>query len=363
VLEGGDQYRGWFRSSIVTATAVKGAAPYKHVVKNGWVNDEHGRPMSKSLGTGIDARDAMQKWGADVLRLWAASVEFVDDVRFGPNVVDQVSRVYRNIRNRVRFMLSNLEDLPPGEIVPREKMTWLDGLACDVTDDWVSRVTAMLKAYRLHDAYLEIIRFEGEDMSSFYLDSLKDRLYTSASDSAARRSAQSAILHILEQFLTVIAPILSFTAEEAWQFLPEALRGDRLSVFDLPFKGAKHRDTTAQMTWGALKNLRSWVAASEGKRDYELQAVLEVTPAWLKRFGPHADQVREAMVVSGITLRESESYVDEGTGAEMVLKQELLPANGEKCKRCWKYLPLGSDPEHPSLCAPCAEVVTPSTPA
>ena len=351
VLEGSDQYRGWFRSSIVTATAVKGAAPYKHVVKNGWVNDEHGRPMSKSLGTGIDAKDAMQKWGADVLRLWSASVEFVDDVRFGPNVVDQVSRVYRNIRNRVRFMLSNLDDLTPSGIVARKDLNWFDKLACDVTDDWVTRVHALLKSYRLHDAYLEIIRFEGDDLSSFYLDALKDRLYTSAQDSHARRSAQSAILHILTQFLVVIAPLLSFTAEEAWQSLPEVLRGERTSVFDLSFAGAKHPATESSASWNKLKELRSWVAASEGKRDYELQATIALPQVWYDRFAPHQDDVREALVVSALTLRPDAALVEDA------VERSLSEAEGEKCQRCWKYLPLGTHPQHPTLCAACAEVV------
>ncbi len=351
VLEGGDQYRGWFRSSIVTATAIKGAAPYKHVVKNGWVNDEHGRPMSKSLGTGIDAKDAMQKWGADVLRLWAASVEFVDDVRFGPNVIDQVSRVYRNIRNRVRFMLSNVDDLHPQDIVPREQMEWFDRLACDVTDRFVAQVYGMLKTYRLHDAYLEIIRFEGDDLSSFYLDALKDRLYSSAANAHRRRSAQSAILYILSQFLTVIAPLLSFTAEEAWQSLPRVLRGENASVFDLAFAGAKSPNAESQTAWEKLKELRAWVAASEGKRDYELQAKLTVPPVWYERFKDHVDDVREALVVSALTLD-----VDQSLG-ESELRPLLEPAAGGKCQRCWKYLPLGTDPDHPTLCAPCAAIV------
>ncbi|HET9096297.1 MAG TPA: class I tRNA ligase family protein, partial [Candidatus Baltobacteraceae bacterium] len=351
VLEGGDQYRGWFRSSIVTATAIKGAAPYRHVVKNGWVNDEHGRPMSKSLGTGIDAKDAMQKWGADVLRLWAASVEFVDDVRFGPNVVDQVSRVYRNIRNRVRFMLSNVDDLQPADVLARERMRWFDRLACEVTDHWVTRVREHLLAYRLHDAYLEIIRFEGEDLSSFYLDALKDRLYSSAAASERRRSAQSAILHILEQFLAVLAPLLSFTAEEAWQALPAQLRGERVSVFDLTLAAAKPVSPDTLASWEKLKRLRAWVAASEGKRDYELQAKLTLPAAWYERFNAHPDDVREALVVSELQLAQ------DGALGEDAHAGELLPAEGAKCRRCWKYLPLGSNPKHPGLCAPCAQTV------
>ncbi len=169
----------------------------------------------------------------------SASVEFVDDVRFGPNVIDQVSRVYRNIRNRVRFMLSNVDDLRSADVVPRDRMQWFDRLACEVTDGWAANVREHLLAYRLHDAYLEIIDFEGEDLSSFYLDALKDRLYSSGADAPRRRSAQSAILHILERVLAVVAPMLSFTAEEAWQALPQDLRGERRSVFDLAARGVE----------------------------------------------------------------------------------------------------------------------------
>ena len=230
-------------------------------------------------------------------------------------------------------------------------MQWFDTLACQVTDRWSSRVHEHLKAYRLHDAYLEIIRFEGEDLSSFYLDALKDRLYSSASDSVRRRSAQSAVLHILTQFLTVLAPLLSFTAEEAWQSLPQALRGERASVFDLSFAQAKPSWAEPARIWEKLKDLRSWVAASEGQRDYELQARLELPQAWYERFAPHQDDVREALVVSALTLSLKASLPEDA------VERALAPADGAKCQRCWKYLPLGSDPEHPSLCAPCAAIV------
>ncbi|HEY8314418.1 MAG TPA: isoleucine--tRNA ligase [Candidatus Baltobacteraceae bacterium] len=347
VLEGGDQYRGWFRSSIVTATAIEDRAPYKHVVKNGWVNDEHGRPMSKSLGTGIDANDAMNKWGADVLRLWAASVEFVDDVRFGANVVDQVSRVYRNIRNRARFILSNLADLTPSDVIARDALDPFDALACDVTDQWIRRVYGMLKTYNLHDAYLEIVRFEGDDLSSFYLDALKDRLYSSAATSQRRRSAQSALWYVIGHLLTALAPLLSFTAEEAWQSVPPALRGDAESVFDLTFDPLKHEDPRALDLWAQIKALRAQVAANGEIRDFEARATLEVGAALYAQLHAMGDGLREALVVSHLDLQQ-------GDGPPLL---SLARANGEKCRRCWKYLPLGSDPGHPALCAPCAAVV------
>lgn len=359
VLEGGDQYRGWFRSSIVTAAAIEGAAPYRHVVKNGWVNDEQGRAMSKSLGTGIDADEAMGRWGADVLRLWAASVEFVDDVRFGPHVIEQVSRVYRNLRNRLRFMLSNLDDLEVGALVPFEQMEPFDLLACRMSDQWVRRVHALLAAYRLHDAYLEIVRFEGEDLSSFYLDALKDRLYSSAPSAPRRRSAQSAVWHVFMHVVTVLAPLLSFTAEEAWQAVPAALRGERASVFDLTFAPAASEDARASALWESLKSLRARVASNAAIRDFEARAAIEVTPALYEQLLPlhKADNLREALVVSQLELTQGRPVPPAENPPDGVVAFELRNAEGEKCRRCWKYRRLGEDAGHPALCAQCAHIV------
>ncbi|MGA7570599.1 MAG: isoleucine--tRNA ligase [Candidatus Aquilonibacter sp.] len=346
-LEGGDQFRGWFRSSLLTGVAIKGAAPYKRVVKNGWVNDEQGRPMSKSRGTGIDAVEAMNKWGADVLRLWSASVEFVDDVRFGPNVVEQVGRVYRNIRNRIRFMLGNLDDLGAGDVLPREELEPLDRLACAIADTFVADVKSLYESFAIHDAYLRIVAFESA-MSSFYFDALKDPLYSLGENSHRRRSAQSALLYALKRMLTAIAPILSFTAEEAWQEIPEALRGEERSVFDSAF-GAPARAKTSELElWETLRDLRSRVAASEGIRDFEARVELSVPAAHMTALAALGDNLRDALVVSQLELHESSS--DE-------IGLTIFPAYGEKCRRCWKYRELGTDPKHPSICAACAAVV------
>jgi isoleucyl-tRNA synthetase len=350
VLEGGDQYRGWFRSSLLTAVAVKGTAPYKHVVKNGWVNDEHGRPMSKSKGTGIDARDAMEKWGADVLRLWAASVEFVDDVRFGPNVVGQVGNVYRNVRNRIRFMLSNLYDFGTTDVVPRERLEPLDALACDVTDDFADNVVADYHAFGIHDAYLRIVEFD-RSMSSLYLDALKDPLYSRAANDPRRRSAQSALFYILRRLLAVSAPVLSFTTEEAWQSLSEDLRGAEQSVFDLPLSVAHGRDTAeAVRRWDRLRGLRGRVAASTEPRDFEARVALSAVPAFAKELAALGDGLREALVVSAVTLVASDAADADGT-------LEIAYAHGAKCKRCWKYRELGTAEAHAEICADCASVV------
>lgn len=353
VLEGADQYRGWFRSSLITGVALRGRAPYRRVVNHGWVNDEQGRAMSKSLGTGFGAREAMERWGADVLRLWVASVEFTDDVRFGPNVVEQIGRVYRNVRNRIRFMLSNLDDLAPADVVPFDAMQPLDRLACRVTDAFAGEVRAAYERFDLHDAYLRVVDFESA-MSGLYFDAMKDPLYSRASGDARRRSAQSTLLYVLSRFLTVLAPILSFTAEEAWQSLTPELRADFESIFDTSLPEAPGKldvFVTDVELWDVLRELRARVAASESPRDFEAQVRLSAAPALYRRLAALGDNLREALVVSQLRLDESTAS-DDGIAAF-----ELLPAHGRKCERCWKFRDLGFDPAHPTICADCAAVV------
>ncbi|MGH7736746.1 MAG: isoleucine--tRNA ligase [Candidatus Tyrphobacter sp.] len=349
VLEGADQYRGWFRSSLVTAAAIRGGAPYKRVIKNGWVNDEHGRAMSKSRGTGIDARDAMERYGADVLRLWTASVEFFDDVRFGPNVVEQVARVYRNVRNRIRFMLGNVGDLPAERVAPQE-MHPLDRFACRYAGTVFAQVHDAYDAFDVHGAYLTLVEFEGS-VSALYFDALKDTLYSRAAADPRRRSAQSALLHILRGLLAALAPVLAFTAEEAWQALPEHLKDGRDSVFDLALERGE-RDERVAEDWNALRDLRAKISAGE-LRDFEAQATLRAPRAFYERWSWVGDRrtlcevLREALVVSALALEE---------GGEAV-SLDVTPAAGEKCARCWKFRRLGNDAAHPGVCAECAAVL------
>jgi isoleucyl-tRNA synthetase len=310
--------------------------------------------MSKSRGTGIDAQDAMDRWGADVLRLWAASVEPIDDVRFGPNVVDQVGRVYRNVRNRLRFMLSNLDGLDASNAVAREAMEPLDRLACTVTDAFVARAKAAYDRCEIHDAYLQIVEFESS-MSGLYFDALKDPLYSRAAADPRRRSAQSALLYVLTRFLTVLTPVLSFTAEEAWQYLPAFVREEAESVFDSSFDAHRQRDGAHENDlafWQQLRALRGRVAAVASPRDFEAALRLTVTPGLYKRLAALGDNLREALVVSQLSLEQTERADGDG-----VVAFELVPAEGAKCARCWKYRELGTDPEHPSICADCAVVV------
>jgi isoleucyl-tRNA synthetase len=247
-------------------------------------------------------------------------------------------------------MLSNLDDLPAGAVVAREAMQPLDRLACSVADAFAAGVKERYGRFDIHDAYLLAIEFETS-MSSLYFDALKDPLYSRAANDARRRSAQSALLYVLTRLLVALAPVLSFTTEEAWQSLPEALRGDAGSVFDLllgaPAAKGEHRDADVAL-WESLRELRAQVAASESPRDFEARVTLAVPAALYERLAPLGDNVREALVVSTLDLRRA-------AGEEAVL--EIQAAEGEKCQRCWKFRELGTDPAHPSICADCAGVV------
>jgi len=352
-LEGSDQYRGWFRSNLLTAMATAGAPPYKGVVSTGWVVDADGRAMHKSSGNYISANDGMKTYGADVLRLWVASVEFTADMRLGEALLKSVGSVYRNLRNRLRMLLGLIDDLQPSEMPARDGLEPIDRLALVKLDDLAHTVVNHYKAYRLHDVYLALVDYDTADLSSFYVDLLKDPMYSGPRAGARRKSAQTALFTILETLCALLAPLLSFTAEEAWQFAPAALRGERASVFDLQLPRGSERGTVeieSLARYELVKRLRSIVAASEGPRDFALRARVYASPAVEPGLRELGDNLREALVVSALEL-----HVDPALGAEPRI--ELSPAEGGKCARCWKTLPLGSDDLHPTLCAPCAAIV------
>lgn len=347
-LEGSDQYRGWFRSSLVTAVATRGTPPYKRVLSTGWVVDAQGRAMHKSTGNYIGAQEAMQKHGADVLRLWVTSVEYTADVRLGDSLLENVAHVYRNLRNRLRFLLSALDGFTLDGIVEPDEFEPLDRLAIAAVRDLERRVLGSYRDFNLHDVYLALIAFDGEDLSRFYLDALKDRLYSSAPRATRRRSAQTACFTILKSLLVMLAPILSFTAEEAWQHLPEDLREGKPSVFDLETHLPAPGGEEDLRLWTLLKQMRAAVSANEGARDFELRAVVRVGADWsaLQALG---DNLREALIVSQIEIVHDQAVEETSI--------ELTSAQGEKCARCWKVLPAGDNAELPGLCQPCTEIV------
>ena len=352
-LEGNDQYRGWFRSNLITAVATSGAPPYKEVLSYGWVVDAEGHAMHKSTGNYMGAVDTMATYGADVLRLWTSSVEISADMRIGEGSLKAIGSVYRNLRNRLRMLLGLIADLRPEELVAREALEPIDRLALVRLEDLASRVVAHYRVYRLHDVYLELVAYDNSDLSSFYVDLLKDAMYSGPRTGARRKSAQTALFAILETLCALLAPLLSFTAEEAWQHVPAPLRGGRDSVFDLKLPHGSERgnaELEALELYDILKSLRAHVAASEGPRDFQLRAHVYASPRLESKLRALGDSLREALVVSALELRLDPNL----DGAPRV---ELSAAEGGKCARCWKTLPLGSDPLHPALCAPCAAIV------
>ncbi|MDQ2908223.1 MAG: isoleucine--tRNA ligase [Candidatus Eremiobacteraeota bacterium] len=353
-LEGNDQYRGWFRSSLITAVATAGAPPYKQIFSYGWVVDAAGRAMHKSTGNYLGARDSMSKYGADVLRLWVASVELTGDIRVGDTLLEAAGSVYRNWRNRLRMLLGLIADLQPEDRLARAELEPIDRLALARLDDVAHGIVEHYGAYRLHDVYLALLDYDANDLSSFYVDLLKDPMYSGERDGHRRRSAQTVLFAILEALCALLAPLLSFTAEEAWQHVAPGLRGDRVSVFDLPLPTGSARGAAEKNDlelWETLKRLRATVAASEGPRDFQLQARVRAGSEVEARLRALGDGLREALVVSALDLSTDPSL--QGNDVRL----EVSAAEGAKCSRCWKYLPLGADSLHPTLCAPCAVIV------
>jgi isoleucyl-tRNA synthetase len=304
--------------------------------------------MHKSAGNYIGAQEGIDRYGSDVLRLWVASVEFTADVRLGRGLLENIGNVYRNFRNRMRFLISVLGDLPLAAVLPRDRMAPYDRLALAALDATSRDVVEHYRNFRLHDAYLALVSFD-DDLSRFYLDALKDPLYSGEPDGHRRRSAQSAILEILRTLAVLLAPILSFTAEEAWQFVPESLRGEHRSIFDVPFPRVGALDEIALEEWNVLKALRAQVAANDSPRDFEADATVLVDKHLYERLVALGDNLREALIVSHVV--ELDHAPDGVTGVT------LQPAHGSKCARCWKFRELGSDAEHPEICADCAHTV------
>ena len=353
-LEGSDQHRGWFQSSLLTASAIAGAPPYKALLTHGFTVDEQGRKMSKSLGNVVDPHKVIERMGADVLRLWVSSVDYSAEVHLSEKILGQRADAYRRIRNTCRFLLANLHDFDPAaDQVPFAAMIALDQYAIATAHELQARLEKLYTEYEFHTIYQLLFNFCSVTMGGFYLDVIKDRQYTMGKEAIARRSAQTAIYHILEAMVRWLAPILSFTAEEIWQHLP----GEREeSVFLTTFwKQLQPLQDSAldNNDWTQLVALRETVnaelekARNEGVIGGSLQAALDlVVPSalypLLVKLGA---ELRFALIVSSVQVTEGET-----------LQVNVRPATGRKCERCWHYTnDVGDDPNHPTLCRRCLE--------
>ena len=359
-LEGADQYRGWFQSSLLTSVAAKGRAPYKAVCTHGWVVDGEGKAMHKSLGNGMSPDEVTDKYGADILRTWVASSDYHADIRISQDILKQLSDAYRKIRNTARFILSNLGDFNPDtDSVSVEKLDGIDKWAMARMDEIIEKCKAAYDKFDFHIVYSTMRDFCTIDLSNFYLDILKDRLYVEKADSESRRAAQTVIYNILRTMTLYLAPVISFTAEEIWGYMPRSEKDDAESVFfnKLPEKSGVSADEEFMEKWEKIDELRDIVnkALEEARgqkligKSLEAKVTLNCGRDWYDFAKSVENDLVSAFIVSAVDVEKSEF---DGVN----VKVEVAP--GEKCERCWTHSDtVGKCAEHPTLCARCAEIV------
>ena len=356
-LEGPDQYRGWFHSSLLVAVGIKGRAPYREVVTHGWTLDEKGAPMSKSLGNAMYPNEICKKWGADLLRVWVASQDYTADVRMSEAMMTQLAEAYRKIRNTFRFALSNLFDFDPAHDAVADDQLWeMDAWMLRRAGDLVSQCRIWYENFEFHRAYHAIHDFCTVDLSAFYFDVLKDRLYTSAPKNAGRRSAQTTIYRIASALVRLIAPVLVFTAEEVWKFLPRA---------------ASDPESVHMSAFPSADGLQGAISEQGAKKWERLLAVREDV---LRSLEPaRADKLISSGLEAGVTLSaDSElsallreygeilprlfivSQVEVKNGSGEGLQVAVARAQGKKCERCWNYSThVGESAGYPTVCERC----------
>jgi isoleucyl-tRNA synthetase len=343
-LEGGDQHRGWFHSSLLTSVALRGRAPYSHVATAGWTLDEQGRAMSKSLGNGVDPVDIANRLGGEIVRLWVASIDFREDMAASENLMKRCAEIYRKLRNTFRFLLGNLNGFDPArDQVAEAELLPLDRYMLARTRELTEKVLDWYAAFEFHRIYHAVNEFAIVDLSSFYLDVLKDRMYTFAPTSHERRSAQTVLWKITETLVRLVAPILSFTADEIWEYLP-AVAGREASVhlalFPKPEEVFSEDPAKLLEEWKQIFEVRDQaLRVLEDARQAKhigkgLEAELEITASGdqLALLQRHAAGLKEIVNVSSVAVLE---------GAE--LQVTALPASGTKCARCWNFMPEVAD--------------------
>jgi isoleucyl-tRNA synthetase len=369
-IEGGDQYRGWFQSSLLIGVALRGRSPYRASITHGWTLDELGRAMSKSKGIGIDPAELIEQRGAEIARLLISSVNYVEDVRIFDELLENLSTAYRKIRNTCRFMLGNLSNQldaahprfdPQLDSVPFDEMLEIDRWALARTGQVIQKCLEGYEAYQFHQVYGALYNFCVVDLSAFYLNILKDRLYTHAVRSISRRSAQTALWHILDSLARLLAPILSFTAEDVWQAMQEGKETrESVHVQVFPAFVPQNNQTLLLDEWEKLRNLREVVsqALEEARRaktmadSLEAKLVLRAGPEAAALLRRHAADLRYLFIVSEVEL------VDEERAEINELKVEVMPAQGKKCERCWNYsVEVEKNSQFPTLCERCVPVV------
>ena len=368
-LEGGDQYRGWFQSSMLTSITAKGVAPYKQILTHGWTVDGEGKAMHKSLGNAVSPEEVIKDYGADMLRLWVSSADYTQDMRIGPEILKQLSQAYLKIRNTARYMLGNLAGFDPNKAVAVADMVELDRWAVAQLNELVKTVRAAYERYEFHAVYRAIYNFCVIEMSNFYLDIIKDRLYCGGE--AERASAQSALFMILDGMTRMIAPLLAFTSQEIWAAMPHADSDDAECVLfnDIPDWSAELALSEAEADkWAKVIALRDDVnkaleiaRGEQGiKKNQDADLALTFTAdAWktFEAMGLTDAELATICIVSAVTAAEGEGEGYKGEEFEG-LTVKVNPAAGEKCPRCWNHdVTIGAEGGHAELCARCAAVL------
>ncbi len=371
-VEGGDQYRGWFHSSLLIGVGLKGATPYRNCATHGWTLDADGRAMSKSLGNIIEPEKIVKQYGAEVLRLWVASVEFTEDVRISETMLTRLSEAYRKLRNTFKYALGNLNDFDPAaDSVPPGEMHEIDQWILTRAEKLIERCRAWYDELAFHRVYQALYNFATTDLSAVYFDVLKDRLYTSATRSRARRSAQTALYRLNYALVRLLSPLLTFTTDEVWTYMhlpagaPDSVH---LAVFPEPSEvteGLTGQDRERAANWDRLMPVRDQVLKSlevarqekfigaplearvHLKADSELYALLE----------RYQKELPGLFIVSQVSLENH-------AAPDVALSVHVDRADGTKCERCWKYTnDVGANPELPTICASCASSVEEMTKA
>ncbi|MBL0226604.1 MAG: isoleucine--tRNA ligase [Geobacteraceae bacterium] len=365
-LEGSDQHRGWFHSSLLESVGSRGIAPYKSVLTHGFVLDGKGRKMSKSDGNVVAPEDVIKKFGADVLRLWCSAQDYRDDNRISEEILTRVSEAYRRIRNTCRYILGSISDFEPAtETVGYADMPEIDRWALHQLELLKERVLTAYDEFSFHVIYQDVNAFCTVEMSSFYLDILKDRMYTSKADSLSRHSAQTVLHEILDTMLRLLAPVLSFTAEEAWQHMPARKESSvHLAVF--PVLHPEWKDDSLVDRWERIMKVRSDVskalelarAAKTIGHSLDAEVTIAAPSELLGFLREYEGELQSIFIVSKVTLAENISGDCWNSENIAGLKVQVAAAPGEKCERCWCYSEeLGSHIEHPAICPKCTGAV------
>lgn len=367
-LEGSDQHRGWFNSSLLTAVAVRGTAPYREVLTHGFTVDEQGRKMSKSMGNVIDPLKMIDEMGADILRLWVSSADYRNDVSVSKNIIKQSAEAYRKIRNTCRFILSNLYDYDPQrDQAPYEEMTDLDRWALLKLDALVRRVTRAYSEYEFHVVFHSIHKFCTVDLSNIYFDIIKDKLYCSSPDDRERKAVQTVLYELINTLVVVLTPILAFTSEEIWSHLRRPDQPESVQLLEWPrfrdsWQNKELEDridrllTAREVVTKALEEARvkKVIGHSLGAK-----VVIYASSEWqelLNKIG----NLNRIFIVSLAEVRSADQRPDLAVSLEEIegLWVEVKAADGKKCERCWVIeTSVGEDDQHPTLCRRCAEVM------